>query len=64
MQDISMQIKRLEEVVDNLHLKSEAKLGVSDTITRNALQAIFYLQGLKYDLNILSELKENINESN
>ena len=45
-----MQIKRLEKVVDGLYNRSESLLGNSDIITKQALKALVYLQGLKYDV--------------
>lgn len=50
MQDISMQIKRLEKTLDSLYNKTESNLGASDPITLKSLKAVLFLQGLKHDL--------------
>ena len=59
MQDIPMQLQRLEEVIDKVFTGSETKLGVSNTVTQNALQAMLYLEGLKYDLTSILKSENN-----
>ncbi len=48
-----MQVDRLEKVVDGIFEQTQAKLGVADPVTKQALQALMYLQGLKYDVRSL-----------
>jgi len=56
MQSITMQIERLERVVDGLYNRSESVLGNSDIITKQSLKALVYLQGLKYDVRAAEEI--------
>jgi len=58
MQSIPMQIKRLERIVDGLYNRSESVLGNSDIITKQALKALVFLQGLKYDVEAEAEAME------
>ncbi len=53
MQDLPMQVERLEKVVDKIFEQTQDKLGVADPVTKQALQALMYLQGLKYDVSSL-----------
>ena len=54
-----MQLQRLEEVIDKVFTGSEIKLGVSNTVTQNALQAMLSLEGLKYDLTSILKSENN-----
>ncbi len=53
MQDLPMQVERLEKVVDEIFEQTQAKLGVADPVTKQVLQALMYIQGLKYDVSSL-----------
>lgn len=48
-QDIGMQIRRLEVIIDQLYVDMEAIFGNSNELTSQAIKAVMYLQGLKYD---------------
>ncbi len=53
MQDLPMQVERLEKTVDELFEKTQDKLGLADPVTKQVLQALMYIQGLKYDVSNL-----------
>ncbi len=53
MQDLPMQVERLEKTVDELFEKTQGKLGLADPVTKQVLQALMYIQGLKYDVSNL-----------
>ena len=48
-QDISMQIRRLEVIIDQLYENTESIFGNSNELTMQAIKAVMYLQGLKHD---------------
>ena len=58
MQDISMQLDRLEGIIDGLYNRSESMLGNSDTLTKQALKAVAYLHGLKCDWEELQRMEK------
>lgn len=58
MQSIPKQIKRLEDIIDKLHNRSDSTLGTSDQITQQALKALIFLQGLKYDMESQAKIQE------
>ena len=58
MQDITMQIERLEGIIDGLYNRSESALGNSDIITKQALKAVLYISGLKYDYEELLRVEK------
>lgn len=51
MQSIVMQLSRLEDVIDDVFTGSQSKLGAGNPTTKQALKALLYLQGLKYDIH-------------
>jgi len=48
-QDIGMQIRRLEVIIDQLYVNTETIFGNSNELTNQAIKAVMYLQGLKHD---------------
>ena len=52
-QDIGMQIRRLEVIIDQLYINTEISFGNSHELTIQAIKAIMYLQGLKQDWETL-----------
>jgi hypothetical protein len=57
-QDIGMQIERLEKIVDSLYNASQSNLGNGHKITKQALKAVLYCQGLKCDHSALVKVEE------
>ncbi len=53
MQDLPMQVERLEKVVDGVFEQTQAKLGIADPVTKQVLPVLMYIQGLKYDVSNL-----------
>lgn len=49
-QDLTMQIERLEKVVDSLYNSAQSSLGEKHRITKQALKAFLFFQGLKADV--------------